>query len=241
MYYEKVGLAYGAASGRAIEPDYPSAGIDIQPKIDEFRIVGSTGETTGISSIRAGDGVISTNIITVTTTTTVPGLDVDTPFRIEGITGYNGQFVVTEKLSDTELTYRVQNPPANPLPSVIGSSLTLTSDTVTSASPYIFNVSLRSVFGMCGVLADGDKATGFKSMVIAQFTGIGLQKDDNAFVLYDKDSGIYQDSTVAGNETISTNSRALLNLHIATSISKQSMMHLFKMYQYSQLVMQNTL
>jgi hypothetical protein len=73
MYYEKVGLAYGAASGRAIEPDYPSAGIDIQPKIDEFRIVGSTGETAGISSIRAGDGVISTNIITVTTTTTVPG------------------------------------------------------------------------------------------------------------------------------------------------------------------------
>jgi hypothetical protein len=219
MYYEKVGLAYGAASGRAIEPDYPSAGIDIQPKIDEFRIVGSTGETTGISSIRAGDGVISTNIITVTTTTTVPGLDVDTPFRIEGITGYNGQFVVAEKLSDTELIYRVQNPPANPLPSVIGSSLTLTSDTVTSASPYIFNVSLRSVFGMCGVLADGDKATGFKSMVIAQFTGIGLQKDDNAFVLYDKDSGIYQDSTVAGNETISTNSRATFkpayrNFHI---------------------------
>jgi hypothetical protein len=219
MYYEKVGLAYGAASGRAIEPDYPSAGIDIQPKIDEFRIVGSTGETTGISSIRAGNGVISTNIITVTTTTTVPGLDVDTPFRIEGITGYNGQFVVAEKLSDTELIYRTQNPPANPLPSVIGSSLTLTSDTVTSASPYIFNVSLRSVFGMCGVLADGDKATGFKSMVIAQFTGIGLQKDDNAFVLYDKDSGIYQDSTVAGNETISTNSRATFkpayrNFHI---------------------------
>jgi hypothetical protein len=72
---------------------------------------------------------------------------------------------------------------------------------------------------MCGVLADGDKATGFKSMVIAQFTGIGLQKDDNAFVLYDKDSGIYQDSTVAGNETISTNSRSLFkpeyrNFHI---------------------------
>jgi hypothetical protein len=30
------------------------------------------------------------------------------------------------------------------------------------------------------LLADGDKATGFKSMVVAQFTGIGLQKDDNA-------------------------------------------------------------
>jgi hypothetical protein len=221
MYYEKVGLAYGQSSGRAIEPDYPSAGIDIQPKIDEFRIVGSTGETAGISSIRAGDGIGSSKIITVTTTIPVPGLDVDTPFRINGITapGYNGQFVVSEKLSDTELQYQVQNAPANPLPAVTGAFLTLTSDTVTSASPYIFNVSLRSVFGMCGLLADGDKATGFKSMVVAQFTGIGLQKDDNAFVLYDKDSGIYQDSTIPGNETISTNSRSLFkpnyrNFHI---------------------------
>ena len=221
MYYEKIGLAYGQSSGRGISPDYPSAGIDIQPKIDEFRIVGSTGETAGITSIRAGNGVIPSKIITVTTTISVPGLDVDTPFRIEGITapGYNGQFVVTEKLSDTELTYQVQNAPSLALPSVTGSSLTLQSDTVTSASPYIFNVSLRSVFGMCGLLADGDKATGFKSMVVAQFTGIGLQKDDNAFVLYNNDSGVYQDSTVPGNETISTNSRSIFkpeyrNFHI---------------------------
>ena len=221
MYYEKVGLAYGQSSGRAVEPDYPSSGLDIQPKIDEYRIVGSTGATAGISSIRAGDGVIPTKIITVTTTTAVPGLDVDTPFRINGITasGYDGQFVVSERLSDTELQYQVQNAPANPLPSVTGSFLTLTSDTVTSASPYIFNVSLRSVYGMCGVLADGDKATGFKSMVIAQFTGIGLQKDDNAFVIYDETSGTYNDSTIPGNETISTNSRSIFkpeyrNFHI---------------------------
>ena len=44
MYYEKVGLAYGTATGREIQPDYPSSSIDIQPKIDEFRIVGSTGK-----------------------------------------------------------------------------------------------------------------------------------------------------------------------------------------------------
>jgi len=221
MYYEKIGLAYGQASGRAIEPDYPSSTLDIQPKIDEYRIVGSTGETTGISSIRAGNGTISSKIITVTTTTAVPGLDVDTPFRIEGVSGigYNGQFVVSEKLSDTELQYQVQNPPANPLPLVISASLTLTNDTVTSASPYIFNVSLRSVFGMCGLLADGAKATGFKSMVVAQFTGIGLQKDDNAFVVYNSRTGIFEDRTVAGNETISTNSKAIFkpeyrNFHI---------------------------
>jgi len=48
---------------------------------------------------------------------------------------------------------------------------------------------------MCGLLADGDKATGFKSMVVAQYTGIGLQKDENAFVRYDVGTGEYKDST----------------------------------------------
>ena len=72
MYYEKVGLAYGPRSGRNIEPDYPQSGLDIQPKIDEFRIVGPTGGGTEISTINAGDGTTlgSTEIITVTLTTT---------------------------------------------------------------------------------------------------------------------------------------------------------------------------
>ena len=56
MYYEKVGIAYGPSSGREIEPDWPSSGLDIQPKIDEYRIVGSKGKEVGISSIKAGDG-----------------------------------------------------------------------------------------------------------------------------------------------------------------------------------------
>ena len=85
MYYEKVGLAYGTASGRQIQPDYPSASIDIQPKVDEYRIVGSTGESVGITSIKAGNGVIPSDTITVTTSTAVAGLDVDTPFRVDGI------------------------------------------------------------------------------------------------------------------------------------------------------------
>ena len=211
MYYEKVGLVYGTASGREIEPDYPSSAIDIEPKIDEFRIVGSTGQEVGITSIRAGDGVTSTTDITVTTETAVSGLDVDTPFRIKGITadGYDGQFVVAERLSSTQFKYEVQNAPGAPLPAVTGSSVTLQSDTVTSASPYIFNLSLRSVFGMCGMHADGTKATGFKSMVVAQFTGISLQKDDSAFVKYNSTTGIYEDNTISGNETLSTNSRSV--------------------------------
>ena len=213
MYYEKVGLVYGQSSGRAIEPDYPSSGLDIQPKIDEFRIVGSTGQDVGISSIRSGNGLTPTTTITVTTTNGADGLDVDTPFRIEGITasGYNGQFVVTEKLDDNTFQYQVQNAPNNPLPSSSGATLALQSDTVTGASPYIYNCSMRSVYGMCGLHADGSKTNGFRSMVVAQFTGISLQKDDKAFVVFNADSpptGSYDDSSIAGNETISNNSRA---------------------------------
>ena len=213
MYYEKVGLVYGQSSGRAIEPDYPSAAIDIQPKVDEYRIVGPTGASVGITSIKAGDGVTATTTITVTTASYMKGLDVDTPFHIQGITatGYNGQFVVSDVPADGQIKYTVQNAPDAALPSVAGATLALTSDTVTSSSPYIFNTSLRSVYGMCGLLADGDKATGFKSMVAAQFTGIGLQKDDNAFIIYNNSTpktGAYDDNTNS-TSPLSTNSRAV--------------------------------
>ena len=51
---------------------------------------------------------------------------------------------------------------------------------------------------MCGLHADGSKSTGFKSMVVAQFTGIGLQKDDKAFVIYKPSTGDYLNSVDAG-------------------------------------------
>ena len=225
MYYEKVGLVYGQSSGRAIEPDYPSSGLDIQPKIDEYRIVGSTGESVGISSIYAGDSGTATTKITVTTTSAVDGLQVDSPFRISGVTatGYSGQFVVAEKPSSTVAVYNVQTAPTDAAPSSAGATLALTSDTVTSASPYILNISSRSVYGMCGCLADGDKATGFKSMIISQFTGIGVQKDDNAFVIYNNSTpktGAYDDNSNA-TKPLSTDSKAVhkpsyRNYHIKT-------------------------
>ena len=224
MYYEKVGLVYGTASGREIQPDYPSTGLDIQPKVDEFRIVGSTGESVGITSIKAGNGIAATPMITVTTSSVVAGLDVDTPIRVNGITapGYTGQFVVSEKVNTTQFRYEVQNAPVTALPAVTGATVQLQSDTVTSASPYIFNISLRSVFGMNGMHADGNKASGFRSMVVAQFTAISLQKDDNAFIKYNSLTGAYDDSTVPGNETLSNNSRAIFkpaytNAHIKCS------------------------
>ena len=39
------------------------------------------------------------------------------------------------------------------------------------------------------------KATGFKSMVVAQFTGLSLQKDDRAFVRYNESTGSYDVAT----------------------------------------------
>ena len=225
MYYQKVGLVYGTASGRTISPDYPDAGLDIQPKIDEYRIVGSRGAEVGISSIRAGNGVTPTTTITVTLSSELEGVNVDTPIRINGIgsPGYDGEFIVTDVISSGSqpvIEYEVGSAPTDALPSVSGSTLNISVDTVTSASPYIFNISLRSVYGMCGLHADGNKASGFKSMVVAQFTGIGIQKDDKAFVKYNTDTGLYEDFTVVENlhtDGLAKYKPEYENYHIKTS------------------------
>ena len=57
-------------------------------------------------------------------------------------------------------------------------------DTTASASPYIYNCSVRSSLGMCGIFCDGNKVEGFKSLVTAQFTGVSLQRDINAWEKY---------------------------------------------------------
>lgn len=61
---------------------------------------------------------------------------------------------------------------------------TVNTDTTLSASPYIFNCSIRSNYGLCGIFADGSKPSGFKSMVTAQFTGVSLQRDLSCWQKY---------------------------------------------------------
>ena len=79
------------------------------------------------------------------------------------IVTYNGSYAVQEVLSvnadgeTTSFTYQVPDIPIDALPAVTGATVALDTDTVTSASPYIFNTSLRSVYGMCGMHADGSK------------------------------------------------------------------------------------
>ena len=73
---------------------------------------------------------------------------------------------------------------------------------------------------MCGLHADGNKASGFKSMVVAQFTGIGIQKDDKAFVKYNTTTGLYEDFTVVENlhtDGLAKYKPAYENYHIKTS------------------------
>ena len=57
-------------------------------------------------------------------------------------------------------------------------------DTTASASPYIFNCSIRSDYGLGGAFMDGDRVTGLKSMVCANFTGVSLQKDMSCWQRY---------------------------------------------------------
>lgn len=200
MYYNKIAIAYGQSSGRGIQPDQPFADVDIEKRIEEYRIVGSRGFSVGITSIRSGDGGSNpSNTITVILEDDVNELSVDTQINIIGVSGsaeYDGQWSISDIIDSRTIQYKVIDVPTvvNPSPAQLQDAyLSLEVDTVTSSSPYVFNISLRSVYGMCGLLADGDKVAGFKSMVVAQFTGIGLQKDDKAFVVYNTKTGTYQD------------------------------------------------
>ena len=206
MYYHKIQRAYGDSSGRAIG-DFPGT-VDMQAKLPEFEIVGPVvAGDVGISSIKAGAGSKANTSTNITVDCATPhNLVVDSAFRVTGIDTYpdiyNGNFVVTGVSSDRVFTYKTNSAPIDGLPLLSGDeTIVADTDTVAGASPYIFNCSLRSTFGMCGMHADGSKATGFKSMVVAQYTGVGLQKDDNAFLLYNSATGQYDDvATVADSE-----------------------------------------
>ena len=57
-------------------------------------------------------------------------------------------------------------------------------DTTRGASPYIFNWSVRSDYGLGGAFWDGAKISGLRSMVCANFTNTGQQKDMRCWQVY---------------------------------------------------------
>ena len=214
MYYYKVGNAYNEGSTRPIEntQKYPLNLLAFEPQRPEWEIVGAFAtDPIRLSKIQAGTDAGATSVVTVTTTTP-HNLQVGTPIKIRGVsspTGYNISALVTW-VSDTDdkvFTYTCPQAAREPAKfgpgNVSSATVTIETDTVEGSSPYIFNCSMRSVWGMNGMKADGNNASGFKSMVVAQFTGISLQKDDRAFVKYDAGSRTYQSnsySAVDGSE-----------------------------------------
>ena len=197
MYYYKLSYAYQEPTGRAVNYEWPQLEGDFDQVREEYEIVGALGtDPFVISKIISGDGLTPTSQVTVTTQ--LPhNLTAGTPIKVSGVnvTQYNISTAVQSVISSTEFTYLItdfpNNLPAKPT-NITAARVTIESDTVRGASPYIFNCSLRSVYGMQGMLADGSKATGFRSMVVAQFTGISLQKDDRAFTKYNKETRLYE-------------------------------------------------
>jgi len=206
MYYYKISKGYGDFAGYPVIIDGYN---DLQQNSEENKIVGDLGlGSIRISNLIAGDGISNaTNIVTVTTASghglsplssiLISGVGNNSQQRLE----YNGSFSVAQIISSTQFTYRLTDIPQSTLAPYVDttSKVTTVSDTVSSSSPYVFNCSLKSVYGMNGLHADGSKATGFKSMVTAQFTGISLQKDDRAFVTYSDTTGTYLEQSGTTN------------------------------------------
>lgn len=224
MYYSKLSNAYNEASGRPIKEKFPEDPEGFAPMLPEYQIVGAFAtDPIRIASLISGDGFTPDAVVTVDTV--IPhGLSAGTPIKIRGvaIADYNISTKVAEVLSPTSFTYLLSlvRPELPARPSVSSATVTVETDTVTGASPYIFNVSLRSVWGMNGMEANGDRASGFRSMVVAQFTAISLQKDDRAFVKYNDQArrydGINISTPVRGAElaagSSSTNSARVYHL-----------------------------
>ena len=200
MFYSKVSNAFNAY--RDIDQKFPASPLGFNKKNPEWEIVGAfASDPINISNIISGNGSTANSIVTVTTETD-HGLNQGTPIRIRGVGGsgviypYNISTTVQNVTGARTFTYLLPNfnatPNLNPAPSSSTATVTVETDTVQGASPYIFNISLRSVWGMNGMHADGSKAAGFRSTVVAQFTAISLQKDDRAFAKYNSTNRTYE-------------------------------------------------
>ena len=204
IYYQKVSKAFATIPDTSGDP----AADQIQARVEENRIVGPISDEYRVLQITRNGQTATAVTVDEFDNPRDHGFSVGVNINVSGVTGstgpqseadagiYNGSFTVTSA-SGNVFTYQMQTEPTG---NAIGSNVTVKTeiDTVDSASPYAFNLSLRSVWGMNGMHADGSKATGFKSMVVAQFTGLSLQKDDRAFVRYNASTGNY-DAATAGD------------------------------------------
>ena len=201
IYYQKVSKAFATIPDTSGDP----ATDQIQARVEENRIVGPISDEYAVFQITRNGQTATATTVDEFGVARDHGFSVGVNINISGVTGstgtqsdldaalYNGSFTVTSA-SGNIFTYQMQGEPTG---NAVGNNITVKTeiDTVDSASPYAFNLSLRSVWGMNGMHANGAKATGFKSMVVAQFTGLSLQKDDRAFVRYNESTGNYDVAT----------------------------------------------
>jgi len=197
IYYQKVSKAFATIPDTSGDP----ATDQIQARVEENRIVGPISDEYRVLQITRNGQTATAVTVDEFGQPRDHGFSVGVNVNISGVTGsqgtspeldasyYNGSFQVTSANGNT-FTYQMGGEPTG---TATGTNIVVKVeiDTVDSASPYMFNLSLRSVWGMNGMHADGSKATGFKSMVVAQFTGLSLQKDDRAFVRFDESTGNY--------------------------------------------------
>ena len=156
IYYSKLTNAFNRASGRDIDQKYPAAPKSFAPQRPEFEIVGAFAtDPINITNIESGDGATPGQQVTVTTSTP-HNLTGGTPIKIRGVNvpDYNISTKVSSVITTTQFTYLLPfvrpNLPAGSAGglSSANAQVLVETDTVTGASPYIFNISLRSVFGM---------------------------------------------------------------------------------------------
>jgi len=210
LYYQKVAKAFSQYQPTIDDPG------EFGDRIQETRIVGPLSDIRSVETIKLTDSSPAGTINVEVTSKVNHGYFKNQFVAIEnnGLDEQlNGVFTISEidLVDQRKFSYNIPGTVA-----ALGTSASLISgttyttsngldsnavvkaevDSVESASPYVFNCSIRSTWGICGIWANGLKATGFKSMVIAQYTGVSLQKDDRAFIRYDEFTNTFNQASL---------------------------------------------
>ena len=205
IYYDKVARAFAL-----FQPTIDDGDFEQLPQ--ENRIVGPLSDTRSITNLTLSGQTVSGDTKIVATTKTAHGYFKDQYVAVidNGLDDrLNGTFKVSQTFEEDpkKFEYIVETTPQQlgldiggvgySVPDInVSARVQAEIDSVESASPYVFNCSIRSTWGQCGMWADGSKATGFKSMVVAQYTGVSLQKDDRAFIRYDEFSNTWNQASL---------------------------------------------
>ena len=161
IYYQKISKAFAAVPDTSGDPDTDQ----IQARVEENRIVGPISDEYRVLQITRNGQTATAVTVDEFDNPRDHGFSVGVNINISGVTGstgpsseadagvYNGSFTVTSA-SGNVFTYQMQSEPTG---NAVGSNISVKTeiDTVDSASPYAFNLSLRSVWGMNGMHADG--------------------------------------------------------------------------------------